>query len=149
MNSVHFYDMIAQNFKISPLLGVPSERAAKIRDEMLSHPFEFDIERARCYTRIYKKMENAHPCIKQAKALEEFLRCMPIRIDTTELLVGKKSSKVRSDPMEIEQGRNAGTFGFFFDDAADPDLKEFLRVKHPFYSRYKPLSDEEEKEMKE
>ncbi len=141
--------MVVQKFSLSPLRGVPSERVGKIRDEMLSHPFEYDIERARCYTRIYKQMENAHPTIKQAKALEEFLRCIPIRIDDSELLVGKKSSKVRSDPMEIEQGRNFGTFSFFLDDSLDPDMKAFIGAKHPFWSRYKPLTEEEQKELKE
>ncbi|MEJ2251614.1 MAG: pyruvate formate lyase family protein [Candidatus Lokiarchaeota archaeon] len=141
--------MVVKNFKIAPLRGVPSERVGKIRDEMLSHPFEYDLERARCYTIIYKKMENEHPCIKQAKSLEEFLRCMPIRIDDNELIVGKKSSKVRSDPMEIEQGRNFGTFSFFLDDTVDPKMKAFVGAQHPLWGRYKPLTEEEKKELKE
>src|SRR4030042_7098980 len=108
--------MIAKNTRSEPLHGIPSERVGKIRDDMLAHPFVHDLERARCYTRIYKKMENAPPCMKNAKALEEFLRCLPIRIEDHELLVGVKSSKVRADPMEIEWGRKVGIYGFLLDE---------------------------------
>ncbi len=141
--------MIIHEINMSPLKGTPSERVGKIRDRMLSNPFEFDLERARCYTRIYKQMENAPTTIKRAKALEEFLHCIPIRIDDTEFLVGKKSSKVRSDPMEIEQGRNFGTFSFFLDNSINPQMKALVRSKHPFFTRYKPLTEDEEKELKE
>ena len=77
--------MVVQSIKMAPLQGIPSERVRKIRDRMLSMPRELDIERARCYTRIYKQMEDAPPCMMNAKALEEFLRCLPIRIENDEL----------------------------------------------------------------
>ncbi len=141
--------MVIQNYIQSPLLGNPSERVGKIRDEMLSHPFEFDLERARCYTRIYKQMENAPPAMKKAKALEEFLRCIPIRIDDHELLVGKKSSRVRADPMEIELGRKIGVFDFLLDDTIDPKLKAYFRSIYSLLERYQPLTEEELREMKE
>ncbi|MFW9874970.1 MAG: hypothetical protein ACFFG0_17830, partial [Candidatus Thorarchaeota archaeon] len=64
--------MVIQNLKMAPLQGIPSERVRKIRDKMLSQPFEYDLERARCYSRIWKQMEDAHPYMKKAKALEEF-----------------------------------------------------------------------------
>ncbi len=140
--------MVVQNFKINPLQGVPSERVGKIRDEMLSHPFEYDIERARCYTRIYKQMEDAPPCMKKAKALEEYLRCIPIRIDSDELIVGKKSSKVRADPMEVERGANVDIYGFLLDDNVDEDMKEMLRAQYYVLQRFVPMSDEELDEMK-
>ncbi|MFX1236383.1 MAG: pyruvate formate lyase family protein [Promethearchaeota archaeon] len=142
--------MIVQNYKVDPLNGTPSERVGKIRDEMLSHPFEYDLERARCYTRIYKQLENenAPPGMKKAKALEEYLRCIQIRIDDNEILVGKKSSKVRADPMEIEQGRKVGVFGFLLDDTIDPKLKAFFRSIYSLFDRYQPLTEEELTEMK-
>lgn len=146
---VVYYHMVVQNFNAAPLRGNPSERVGKIRDEMLSHPFEYDLERARCYTRIYKQMENAPPGMKKAKSLEEYLRCIPIRIDDAELLVGKKSSRVRADPMEIEQGRKVGVFGFLLDDTIDPKLKAYFRTMYSLFDRYKPLSEEELREMKE
>ena len=66
--------MVVQDLKMTPLQGIPSERVRRIRDRMLSYPRELDLERARCYTRIYKQMEDAPPCMKNVKALEEFLR---------------------------------------------------------------------------
>jgi len=48
--------MVVQSFKMTPLQGIPSERVRKMRDRMLSTPRELDLERARCYTRIYKQM---------------------------------------------------------------------------------------------
>jgi len=141
--------MVVQDIKMNSLQGIPSERVRKIRDEMLSNPFELDLERARCYTRIYKQMENSPPCMKQAKALEEFLQCLPIRINDDELLVGVKSSKVRADPMEIEHGRNAGALSFYYDDTINPKMKATLSSMLALYERYQPLSEEEIKELKE
>jgi len=140
--------MVVQNIKMTPLQGIPSERVRKIRDKMLSSPFEYDLERARCYTRIWKQMEDSPPCIKKAKALEEFLHCLPIRIDTDELLVGVKSNKIRADPFEIELGRHVKTYDFLLDDTVDEKSKNLLRRIHPTLRRYVPFTEQELKELK-
>jgi len=140
--------MVIQNVKMAPLQGIPTERVRKIRDKMLSQPFEYDLERARCYTRIWKQMENSHPYMKKAKALEEFLRCLPIRIDDAELLVGVKSSKIRADPFEIELGRHVRTYGFLLDDSIDEKAKEYFRRRNPILRRYVPFSEQELNELK-
>ncbi|MFW9987791.1 MAG: pyruvate formate lyase family protein [Candidatus Odinarchaeota archaeon] len=140
--------MVIQDFKLSPLLGIPSERVRKIRDRMLANPFEYDLERARCYTRIYKQFENSPPCMKKARALEEFLRCLPIRIDEDEFLVGVKSSKPRADPIEIEQGRHVKLYDFLLDDTIEEKAKNTLRRYHPTIRRYVPFTEEELKEWK-
>ncbi|MHA2280888.1 MAG: pyruvate formate lyase family protein [Promethearchaeota archaeon] len=139
--------MVVQDFKMTPLQGIPSERVRKIRDRMLSMPREFDIERARCYTRIYKQMEDSPPCMKNVKALEEFLRCLPIRIEEDELLVGVKSSKVRADPFEIERGMRASIFGFILNDSIDKKIRDAV-AKRFIFSRYLPLPKEEMDELK-
>jgi pyruvate formate-lyase/glycerol dehydratase family glycyl radical enzyme len=115
---------------------------------MLSMPRELDIERARCYTRIYKQMEDAPPCIKNVKALEEFLRCFPIRIEEDELLVGVKSSKVRADPIEIERGMRSKLLGFVVDDSIDKNLKDMIISQISFINRYVPLKEEELDELR-
>ncbi|NVM18887.1 MAG: hypothetical protein HWN80_14315 [Candidatus Lokiarchaeota archaeon] len=140
--------MVVQDLKMTPLQGIPSERVRKIRDNMLSMPRELDLERARCYTRIYKQMEDAPPCMKNVRALEEFLRCLPIRIDEDELLVGVKSSKVRADPIEIERGMRAKLLGFVCNDSIDKKLKDAIIAKISFINRYVPLTDQEIDELK-
>ncbi|MFX1530556.1 MAG: pyruvate formate lyase family protein [Promethearchaeota archaeon] len=140
--------MVIQNVKMAPLQGIPTERVRKIRDKMLSQPFEYDLERARCYSRIWKQMEDAHPYMKKAKALEEFLRCLPIRIDTDEILVGVKSSKIRADPFEIELGRHVRTYDFLLDDSIDEETKDYFRRRNPILRRYVPFTEEELNELK-
>jgi pyruvate formate-lyase/glycerol dehydratase family glycyl radical enzyme len=140
--------MVVQDLRMTPLQGIPSERVRKIRDRMLSMPRELDLERARCYTRIYKQMEDAPPCMKNVKALEEFLQYLPIRIDEDELLVGVKSSKVRADPIEIERGMRSKLLGFVVDDSIDKKIKDMIIAKISFINRYVPLTEQEIDEVK-
>jgi pyruvate formate-lyase/glycerol dehydratase family glycyl radical enzyme len=140
--------MVVQNFEMIPLHGIPSERVRKIRDKMLLNPFELDLERARCYTRIWKRMENSHPCIRKAKALEEFLHKLPIRIDDDEILVGVKSSKIRADPLEIELGRHVADWNLLLDDTIDEQTKKLLYRVGVSYERYAPLTEQEINELK-
>ncbi len=140
--------MVIQDIKMIPLQGIPSERVRKIRDRMLSCPFEYDIERARCYTRIWKQMEDSPPCMRKAKALEEFLRCLPIRIDDDEILVGVKSSKIRADPIEIELGRHVKLYDFLLDKTIDQKFKKLVRENHPTLGRYVPFTEQELNEWK-
>ncbi|MFX1303048.1 MAG: pyruvate formate lyase family protein [Promethearchaeota archaeon] len=140
--------MVIQDIKMIPLQGIPSERVRKIRDRMLSMPRELDLERARCYTRIYKQMEDAPPCMKNVKALEEFLRCLPIRIEEDELLVGVKSSKVRADPIEIERGMRNRLFGFIYDDSIDKKIRDNFIANFSLINRYVPLTEQEIDELK-
>jgi pyruvate-formate lyase len=140
--------MVVQNLKMDPLQGIPSERVRKIRDNMLSHPFEYDIERARCYTRIWKQMLDSPPCMRKAKALEEFLRCLPIRIEDDELLVGVKSSKIRADPFEIELGGHVNILGLILDDKIDANAKKMFSSQFKSLERYAPLTEDERNELK-
>ena len=155
--------MTIQGFRVVPLQGVPSDRVLKIRDKMLSMPRELDIERARCYTRIWKQMLDSPPCMRDAKALEEFLRCIPIRIEDDELLVGVKSSKMRADPFEIERGMHVSLLSVIFDDRLKTRLtkgffglvgkvnKSANRVSDLIFhalDRYDPLPEEEINELK-
>ncbi|MFX0044044.1 MAG: pyruvate formate lyase family protein [Candidatus Hodarchaeota archaeon] len=140
--------MVVQGFKMTPLQGIPSERVRKMRDRMLSTPRELDLERARCYTRIYKQMEDAPPCMKNVKALEEFLRCVTIRIEEDELLVGVKTSIVRADPMEIEIGMKARIFRFIYNDAIDEKIRDSFYKTSSSINRYVPLTKQEVDELK-
>ncbi|MFX1236895.1 MAG: pyruvate formate lyase family protein, partial [Promethearchaeota archaeon] len=55
----------------------------------------------------------------------------------------------RADPMEIEQGRKVGVFGFLLDDTIDPKYKAYFRSIYSLFDRYQPLTEEELREMKE
>jgi pyruvate formate-lyase/glycerol dehydratase family glycyl radical enzyme len=84
--------------------GVPTERGRKLKERLLASPYEIDIERARFYTRTWKKMEEAPPCMRAARALEDTLRNMTIRIDDNELLVGVKTAKRLAGVIPVERG---------------------------------------------
>ncbi|MFX1393718.1 MAG: pyruvate formate lyase family protein [Promethearchaeota archaeon] len=140
--------MVVQNLKMEPLLGIPSERVRKIRDKMLLSPFEVDLERARCYTRIWKLMKESPPCMRKAKALEEFMQKLPIRIDDDEILVGVKSSKLRADPFEIERGGNVTTWDLALDDTLDEKTKKMSIILGGAIKRFAPLTNQEIDELK-
>ena len=140
--------MVVQDLTMTPLHGIPAERVRKMRDRMLSTPRELDLERARCYTRIYKQMEDAPPCMKNVKALEEFLRCVTIRIEEDELLVGVKTSKPRADPIEIERGMRSKLLGFVVDDSLNKNIKDMIISKISLINRYVPLTEEERDELR-
>ncbi|MBN1381190.1 MAG: hypothetical protein JXA41_05920 [Deltaproteobacteria bacterium] len=80
-----------------------SERIARMREDLLSSPYEGCIERARYYTRAYKRTEGQPPCMRAARGLEETLRHMSIRIDDLSRIVGVKASKNVAGPMGIER----------------------------------------------
>jgi formate C-acetyltransferase len=80
-----------------------SDRIARMREALLASPYEGCIERARYYTRAYKRTEGQTPCLRAAKGLEETLRHMTIWIDEDATLVGNKASKKIAGPMGIER----------------------------------------------
>ena len=86
-----------------------SERIGRLREKLLASPYEADIERARYYTRSYKKTEGQPPCMRAARGLEETLRNMTIHIDDDELFVGSESSKTVAAPIGIERSSMSRT----------------------------------------
>jgi len=80
-----------------------SDRIARLREALLSSPYEGDIERARYYTRAYKRTEGDLPCMRAAVGLTETLRHMSIKIDDDSSLVGAKAIKKIAGPMGIER----------------------------------------------
>lgn len=75
------------------LRGASSERARKLKQRLVSSPYEIDIERARHYTRTWRRTEALSPCLRTARALEETLRNMTIRVEADEQLVGVRTAK--------------------------------------------------------
>ena len=84
--------------------GVPTGRGLKLKQRLLSSPYEIDIERARYYTKVWKEMEGGPPCLRAATALEETLEKMTIRIEDDEILVGVKTGKRLAGVIPVERG---------------------------------------------
>ncbi len=80
-----------------------SERIGRLREKLLASPYEADIERARYYTRSYKKTEGQGASMRAARGLEETLRNVSIRIDDDELFVGAQSAKTVASLIGIER----------------------------------------------
>ncbi|MDI6873456.1 MAG: pyruvate formate lyase family protein [Actinomycetota bacterium] len=117
--------------------GVPSQRALKLKERLLSSPYEIDIERARYYTRVWKRMEDAPPCMRAACALRETLQNMRIRIDEDELLVGVKTYKRLAGVIPVERGE--------FNSVLEMELDQLLsRERRRFH-----ITDEERRELEE
>jgi len=117
--------------------GVPTVRGLKLKERLLSSPYEVDIERARFYTKTWKETEDTSPCMRAALALEETLRHMTIGIDEDELLVGMKTAKRLAGVIPVERGE--------FNTVIQYELGRLTtRDRHRFH-----ISDEERRELME
>lgn len=85
------------------------ERIERLKKRLQSRSFELDLDRARYYTRAYKRTEGEPPCMRASRGLEETLRNMTIRIEDDELIVGSKSAKLWGGPMYLEGFASAYT----------------------------------------
>lgn len=117
--------------------GVPTQRGLKLKERLLSSKYEIDIERARYYTSTWKDMEDVSPCMKAARALEETLRKMTIRIDDDEILVGVKTAKRLAGVIPVERGE--------FNTVMEVELDRLTtRNRHRFH-----ISPQERRELLE
>lgn len=78
------------------------QRIMMLKERVMSRHYEMDIERAKYYTRAYKRTEGQSACIRAARGLEETLRHMTIRIEDGERIVGSKTAKKWGGPIYIE-----------------------------------------------
>ncbi len=69
----------------------PAERAARIKERLLTDPREIDVERARYTTRSYRDSEGEPMPIRRAKMLLDLVRAMSIAISPDEVIVGNRS----------------------------------------------------------
>jgi formate C-acetyltransferase len=76
-----------------------TERARKLRQEILNTPWEACIERARCYTDVYRSEPEQPIQVRRALAFRRTLEETPIRIYPGELLVGHRTSKRVGSPL--------------------------------------------------
>lgn len=115
--------------------GVTSNRAAKLKENLLGSPYEIDIERARFYTKSWRRTEDAEPCMRAARALEETLRSVSLRIDPDERLVGAWTVKPLANPIPVERGE--------FNTVLELELDRLLkRNRRPFH-----IEEDERREL--
>jgi len=79
-----------------------TSRIGMLKERVMTRQYQTDIERAKYYSRSYKKTEGQSPCIRAARGLEETLANMTIRIEDGEFLVGSKTAKTWGGPIYIE-----------------------------------------------
>jgi len=78
------------------------KRTIKLKDNLLSSPYDLCIERLRFFTESYKINENDPEIIKKAKAIAHTLKNMTIFIRDDELLVGNETSKNLGEKLAFE-----------------------------------------------
>ncbi len=76
-----------------------TERIIRLRDEVLAAKPTICIERARCYTDVYKENPDKPTITIRSLALERTLKEMSIFIEEGTLIVGNQSSQLRSAPI--------------------------------------------------
>ena len=76
-----------------------SERVRRLRQEILTVPWEVCIERARCFTDVYRTSAQEPIEVKRALALRKTLEETPIQICDGELLVGHRTGKRVGSPL--------------------------------------------------
>ncbi len=79
--------------------GKPSDRIAKMREDIMTIEPEVCVERAMLTTQAYKEHKDKRPILKRAFALDNILRNMSIYIEDGGLIVGNQASKNRSAPI--------------------------------------------------
>jgi pyruvate formate-lyase/glycerol dehydratase family glycyl radical enzyme len=128
-----------------------SERIGRLRQKLLAAPYEGDIERARYYTRSYKKTAGQGACIRAARGLEETLRNMIIHIDDDEQFVGAESAKTVAAPIGIERSPMSRTvfLGIPFHGKSVEDIKFIEKFDAASAEWLKTLLEMPEKEVKE
>ncbi len=131
-----------------------SDRIGRLRDKLLASPYEADIERARYYTRSYKKTEGQGSSMRAARGLEETLRNMTINIDDDEHFVGAKSAKTVASPIGIERSSVSRTvfIGIPFHGKTVEDIKfveDLEAISAEWVKALLEMPDEEVKELRD
>lgn len=124
------------------LIESDSPRIIRLKERLLTAPYEICLERAKHFTRVYKKTEGMHPALRNALALKETCEKQPVHIYPDEWIVGNKTSKFLSPVIAPERGDslralqmemdvlNTKSRPFFIDPE---DRKMFLKEILPYW----------------
>ncbi len=116
--------------------GASRSRIERIKEKLLSSPYEVCIERARLYTKSYQETEGQPPAIRAAKALAKTLAEMTIYIGEGELIVGNRTSKRLAGVIPVERGD--------INAVLEMDMDTMGKRKRPFV-----ISDDDRRALRE
>ncbi len=81
-----------------------SPRIQKLKDRLLSAPYEICMARAHYFTTSYKETKGMDPCLRNALALKKTLENQKINIYNFEKIVGNATEKFLSGPLSVDRG---------------------------------------------
>jgi len=81
---------------------LPQKRTEKLKQQLLSNPYELCLERTKYFTEIYKKFENKPEIIKRSMAIAKTLENMSIFIREDEMLVGNETGKDLAEKLTFD-----------------------------------------------
>ncbi len=87
------------------------KRTLRLKNNLLSSPYEICIERIKSVTKIYNENKEDPEIIKKAKAIAHLLRNMTIFIRDDDLLVGNETSKNLAEKINCDLFSYEGAFG--------------------------------------
>jgi len=79
-------------------------RIARLKERLLTAPYEICMSRARHFTRAYADSEGRDPCLRNALALERTLRGQLIFIYPDEHIAGSKTERYLAGALSVERG---------------------------------------------
>ncbi|MFX0188913.1 MAG: pyruvate formate lyase family protein [Candidatus Hodarchaeota archaeon] len=86
-------------------------RTLRLKNSLLSSPYEICLERIKYFTEIYKENKEDPEIIKKAKAIAHVLKNMVIFIRDNELLVGNETSKNLAEKINLDLYSYEGSLG--------------------------------------
>jgi pyruvate formate-lyase/glycerol dehydratase family glycyl radical enzyme len=110
------------------LLISDSARIERLKERLLSAPYEICLERAKHFTSVYRQTEDMHPALRNALALKATCENQPVHIYADEWLVGNKTDCFLSPVIAPERGDSLRSLELEMEVLADKG--------HPF--RIKP-----------
>ncbi|MBW1808544.1 MAG: hypothetical protein JRJ87_10150 [Deltaproteobacteria bacterium] len=79
-------------------------RVARLKERLLSAPYEVCMARALHFTRSYRETEGQDPCLRNAMALRRTLKKQKIFLYPDEWLAGSKTERYLAGPLSVERG---------------------------------------------
>lgn len=79
-------------------------RVARLKERLLTAPYEICMSRALQFTRAYKDTEGQDPCLRNAEALKRTLEKQKIFIYADEYIAGSKTERYLAGALSVERG---------------------------------------------
>ena len=87
-----------------PTPPAPEARVARMKQRLLSAPYEICMARALHFTAVYRETEDLDPALRNALALKRTLARQQIAIHEDEQLAGSKTERFLAAPLAVERG---------------------------------------------